>query len=138
MPKSVKLISQIKEVCQITKADWVVIIERKGETWGIQIVQGLNKQGQVSLQRYLNTPIVNAWVSGALLSGRGRWRKFSEKAFYLGCERLYLFPTQSTDSALIVGTDELDKNGQAFWRILASFINGPQIEKPQNSVPEQT
>ena len=138
MPKSLTIISQLKEVCQITKADWVVIIERKDETWGIQIVQGLNKQGQASLQRYLNTPAINAWVSGAILSGRGRWRKFLEKAFHMDCDRLYLFPTQSTDSALIVGTDELDKDGQVFWRILASLINAAQSDAPQISASEQT
>jgi GAF domain-containing protein len=138
MPKPLNLISQIKEVCQITRAEWAVIIGRIDETWGIQIVQGLNKQGQVSLQRYLNTPTVNAWVSGAILSGRGRWRKFSETAFIMDCERLYLFPTQSTDSAMIVGADELDKNGQAFWRILASFINGPQLDAPQIPASEPT
>jgi GAF domain-containing protein len=138
MPKSANLISQIKEVCQITRADWVVIIGRSDENWSIQIAQGLNRHDQLNLVKYLNTSEVNAWVSGALLSGRGRWRKNSEKAFSFGCERLYLFPTQSTDTALIVGTDELDKNGQIFWRILASFINGPQIEVPQNAISEQT
>jgi GAF domain-containing protein len=138
MPKSANLISQIKEVCQITRADWVVIIGRSDENWSIQIAQGLNRHDQLNLVKYLNTSEANAWVSGALLSGRGRWRKNSEKVFSFGSERLYLFPTQSTDTALIVGTDELDKNGQIFWRILASFINGPQIEIPQNAISEQT
>src|SRR5271157_164128 len=137
MPKSLNLISQIKELCLITKADWVVIIVRKKETWEIQIVQGLNKQGQSILRNYLNDPVINAWVSGALLSGRGRWRKFSEKAFHLDCERLYLFPSQSIDIALIVGTDELDKTGQTFWRIFAGLINGLQLITPPFSTDLQ-
>ncbi|MDR3577087.1 MAG: GAF domain-containing protein [Anaerolineaceae bacterium] len=39
---------------------------------------------------------------------------------------------------MIVGADELDKNSQAFWRILASLISGQQADLPKSTVLEPT
>lgn len=78
---------------------------------------------------FIVDPRTATWLGGAFSSGRARDRQTGPRAAAIGVLRVYVFPNLQTRSALLVGSDGLDRHGESLFRILS-------IEPPLSALPD--
>ena len=121
--ENIQLTEQLIETCKISKARWVTWIHRSPSGWHFGARHGLNKTRQAVLERFIRQLPTATWLAGTFSSGRMRSRQTGQTADSLGCRRLYVFPNVQAHSALLVGADQLEKQSESFFKILA--MNAP-------------
>lgn len=113
------MFSQLKESSKLLGARWTAWLVHSHGEWGFTLQYGLNKARKSALMEFLGQPKTSAWLAGAFSSGRVRTGNFGRFSPDVGCQRLYIFPNPQAHSSLLVGADELTRESQAFFRILA-------------------
>ena len=61
-------------------------------------------------------------VSGAVSFGRNRWRKAAACLAALNSERIYLFPAEDVQAAILVGASSLERETSGFWHVFTLGI----------------
>lgn len=131
------MITQLKEANRLGGAKWSAILERCGERWELYACPGLLRNQQASLRGFLQNPEVMIWISGAISFGRHRWRTLPPDLCQQNGERLYLFPTHGVQAAVLVCTNELDRDGSSFWRILTLGISALMKERSEGKLAKE-
>jgi two-component system, NtrC family, sensor kinase len=112
------------ETCKITAAHWAVYLCHSEGTWNFTYQYAIRKHQKSALVEYLQNPKVNSWLSGAMSNHRVRSRDVGDWAARIGCQRLITIPVNASSAVLIVGIDQLDKNMEGVWRVVAlNFTN---------------
>jgi signal transduction histidine kinase len=109
--------NQLKEACKLTGVRWAVWLAPLGDQWDFSSRQSLTKTRQSALAHLVTLNDISSWLAGALSSGYMRWKKNSTSA--LDCLRLYLFPNPEQHMLLVVGADQLDKQSESVFKIIA-------------------
>lgn len=122
--KSKNISLQLRETCKLTGARWAAWLNRTESGWSYGARHGLSKPRQAELDALLQEPKTAAWLAGTFGSGRVRSRQTGRASIDVGCRRLYVFPNLEGRSALLVGADELNKIGEAFFRVLSAYVPG--------------
>jgi signal transduction histidine kinase len=113
--------AQLKQTCRITGAQWAVWLERTDEGWNFSTHYALNKNRAAALKAFLDQPKMVSWLSGALSGGRMRSKSAASfpSGVLLDCQHLYVFPNTETQSAILVGADQLSDLPRGFFRVLS-------------------
>jgi signal transduction histidine kinase len=119
--------SQLKEACKLTGARWAVWLMHIHDEWDFSSRHGLTKIRQAALAQLVGSNQIQSWLAGALSSGYMRWKKVN--TIDLDCQRLYLFPNQEQHKLLMVGGDQLDKQSESIFKILALYPPQSQSEE---------
>lgn len=119
---------QLKEACKSAGARWAVWLHRDPEGWNFTHAYGLTKARQPAVTAFILDPKTATWLGGAFSSGRARDRQTGSRAPQIGVQRVYVFPNIITHSALLVGSDGLDRYGESLFRILALQAPQPQAD----------
>lgn len=120
---------QLQETCQLTGSNWAVWLERD-ETWIIRAKCHINKDKCIKLLNYLNNPSITDWINSAITENRNRTKRIQTE-IGLNSKRIYIFPDQITQRAIIVGATDLTTIAQRFWRVVVYgdyshfFLNRP-------------
>ncbi len=117
--KSQIITRQLKDTCKLTNAQWAGWIERVGSKWFFRYHHGLSKSRLQALQSMVGDADVSTRISGGLTTGRTRSYKTRQWETALGCQNIYIFPDQNSQSVLLIGADALEKKSQSFFRVLA-------------------
>lgn len=130
---------QLDRTIKLTGARWAVWVKIIDSEWAVLLEAGLSKIRSREVNTHLWLPGNKAWIAGALSSGRVRSRQLHKTAIPLGCDRIYLFPNSETQTAIIVGGDQLSKESQGFFKILALIdpsnqLNGAGTELDENLI----
>jgi signal transduction histidine kinase len=121
MPKSLMDL-QLKETSQLTGAYWATWLEHTND-WEVLASYKINVQQRAVLLKYIQQPPLKAWLNKTLTGKRGRSRLSSQETGMPG-NKLYVFPDQVTQRAILVGVDELSDAAQRFWRVVALGNSG--------------
>jgi signal transduction histidine kinase len=113
------LTEQIKQTCKLTGARWAAWVKRVGDAWKFPVQVGLNRGRRSALDAFLSEPATAAWLAGGLSSGRTRFRNTGLLGEEISCERVFSFGNPQTRSLILVGADDLSREAQAYFRILA-------------------
>lgn len=119
---------QLKETSQLTGAIWSVWLECTAD-WELLASYKLNARQRTLLMGLLAQPTVRGWLNGALTGKRSRSRTLTAEDD-LACGKLYVFPDQMTQRAILVGADELSEPAQRFWRVVAAGNSGSSLLSP--------
>jgi GAF domain-containing protein len=130
---------QLERTIKLAGARWAVWLKIIDSEWAILFQAGMNKMRHKEIKDHLWLPGNKAWIAGALSSGRVRSRQLHKMPAPLGCDRIYLFPNSETQTAIVVGGDELTKESQEFFKILALIdpstkLNGAITEFDENLI----
>lgn len=131
MPNETDIEPKLKEVVQLTEADWAVLAERVGGVWLLRSSHRLNKGAQNELMGILAMPSIDAWLSGAVTVGHTRSTSIPSSK-KLGQGRFYAFPITGAPKVLLVGAEEQTTTAQRIWKLTASLLAGvTQSPSPQ-------
>lgn len=119
---------QLKEGCKFSHAIWAAWLEPVGGNWEIQSQARMTRIRREWLKSLIEEKSVIVWLAGAVSSGRRRFREIGRQAHLAGCKRLFIFPGAGKRQLLLVGTDLMDQNSEAFWRVIA--LNPPEYFDP--------
>lgn len=111
----------LKEACKLSGARWALWLDNEASGWDFGPRQGLNKARLSAVGDLLASPVITAWMAGALSSGYVRWTKVENQK--LACQRIYLFPNPENHLILMVGIDKLEKNGENIFKIISRFFS---------------
>ena len=128
--------NQLAEACKLSGAAWAAWLEPGPGGWKIACVTGLRKKQIATLLARINHEKTIAWLSGALNSGRIRWRETDPVEDGLDCKRILLFPNQSARKLLLVGVFTLDKMVEKIFR-LAAITPPPELGEKQAVSPSK-
>ena len=126
--------TQLKDAAQLSQATWAVLAERVGGTWLLRSVYHLTKPAQNELMGMLATPVVDAWLCGALSGGYSRFTSTPDDS-KLNTTRIYAFPVGGTSQSILVGADEMSTDGQKIWKLISSLISGRLVAPSQPFLP---
>jgi putative methionine-R-sulfoxide reductase with GAF domain len=121
MPKSL-LDLQLKETNQLTGAYWATWLERTND-WEVLASYETNLQQRAVLLMCIQQPPLKTWLNKALTVKRDRFRLSSPETGMPG-NKIYVFPDQATQRAILVGADGLSVAAQRFWRVIALGNSG--------------
>jgi len=110
---------QLKQTCKLTGARWAVWLRQVGDDWEPGPQYGLTRTRLALLTDSIRQPQVLAWLVGAFHSGRIRFRACGELYPGLDCQRIFIIPNEGQSAVILVGADDLNKEAQAFFKILA-------------------
>ncbi len=127
--------TQLKDAAQLSQATWAVLAERVGGTWLLRSVYHLTKPAQNELMGMLATPVVDAWLCGALSGGYSRFTSTPDDS-KLNTTRIYAFPVGGTSQSILVGADEMSTDGQKIWKLISSLISGRLVAPSQPFLPD--
>lgn len=137
MDKLSVLISQLQQTCKLTGARWAAWLKFTDDGWDLGLQNGLSKTRRSALIKFINQPQTANWLAGALNSGRIRSRKADQFASTLGCERTYLFSNSQAQSVILVGANQLSRESQGFFRVVAQSDSFEQVS-PEFPLFEQS
>lgn len=106
----------LKEASHLTNAAWAALVEREAGKWRVATHYKLSKKLRAAIVKFLSSPEVDSWLSGALSGGQSRSVSLSESN-RLDAERLYAFPLRGVPQAVLVGAGQLDTIAQRIWRL---------------------
>lgn len=124
------LIEQLKQTCKLSGARWVVWLRHTNHEWDFMLQHALTRPRQAALAELIAQSDAAAWLAGSFSSGRTRSRNCGEYSDALGCERMFVFANPKFQSAILVGADQLSKEAQGFYRVLALQNPEPAQEIP--------
>ncbi|MBI3151767.1 MAG: GAF domain-containing protein [Chloroflexi bacterium] len=127
--------SQLKDAAQLSEAVWAVLAERIGGMWQLRSSYRLNKAAQNELIGIMATPMVDAWLCGALSGGYSRFTS-TPAGGKLNTARVYVFPVSGTSQCVIVGADEQTPTAQRIWKLTASLLSGHSASPSQPFLPD--
>lgn len=113
----------LNETCKVTEARWAVYLQYSDGYWNFPYQCAIRKNQKTALIEYLRNSKVNTWLSGAMSNHRVRSRDVGEWAARLGCSRLVTIPINVASAILVVGVDQLSKNLEGVWRVVAMSFN---------------
>jgi len=119
MDKLSVLNHQLQQTCKLTGARWAAWLKFTDDGWDFGLQNGLSKARRSALVKFIHQPQAANWLAGSLSSGRIRSRKTDQFAGSLGCERTYLFSNSQAQSAILVGANQLSRESQGFFRVIA-------------------
>jgi len=120
---------QLWEISQLTGVHWSAWITFTGKNWIVRFEFQLHKSRK-QLQKYLNSPVIEKWLSAALADQRLHNRGLTPDANLPG-KRLYLFPMQDEHNAVLVGADTLSLQSRRIWRLVTNAFAGLMISEDQ-------
>jgi signal transduction histidine kinase len=125
---------QLKQSCKYSNARWAVWLEPIGSTWELHSQSGLSRARLQWLQSFIQEKKTIVWLAGAFSSRRRRTKDLGETKLHSGCKYLVLFPASSKRQLLLVGTDNLGNNFDAFWRVIA--LEPPESARAKQHLPD--
>ncbi len=127
--------TQLKDAAQLSGAVWAVLAERVGGAWLLRSVHRLGKSAQNELMNIMATPVVDAWLCGALSGGYSRYTSTPQES-KLNTTRIYAFPISGTSQSIIVGADDQSVDAQRIWKLTASLLSGRSTSPSQPFLPD--
>jgi signal transduction histidine kinase len=125
---------QLKETSQLTGAYWATWLEHPND-WEVLASYKINLQQRIDLLGYLQKHPIRTWSNKTLIGKRDRTRLGSQVTGMPG-NKIYVFPDQVTQRAILVGADKLSDAAQRFWMVIAlgnsasSFFDLPTAPIP--------
>ncbi len=108
---------QLSETCRLTGANWAAWLTRPNE-WEFLAVCKLTEKQRAAAMKYLGQNALAGWLNETLVSKRSRSRALPQTAGLPG-GRLFVFPHQAAQGVILVGAQELSRQAQDFWRVVA-------------------
>lgn len=128
MRKSSETSNQLKEICRLTGVVWAAWLIREDSNWVLVASNGLARREQTRLHDVLKDSVIQAWISGAVVTGRSRWKRMKEDQVVRHVTRVYLFPKMAGERVLLIGFQEDMDSSQRLADIKA--ITGLMPEVP--------
>lgn len=135
MQSDTSIETQLKDATQLSEAGWAALAERVGGAWLLRAIYKLSKSAQNELMEMMASPVVDAWLCGALSGGYSRFTSTPDES-KLNTTRVYAFPVNGTSQSILVGADELSATGQKVWKLTASLLSGRFAAPSQAFLPD--
>ena len=116
------LVKQLQEACKISGSRWGIWLKLVKKGWEFHYSHGISKSRQVILAKFIKSRKNATWLAGALSSGHIRSTQTATSADALGCQRIYVFPSNQSRWVLLVGTNKLDRVCEGLFRVLSMQI----------------
>jgi signal transduction histidine kinase len=125
MIKNVEI--HLREACQLTGSNWVVIADREKDRWFVGIAHSLPKSKYNGLAKFLAQPEIYAWLKGALQGNDIRSVSLPENS-KLDATRLYCFPMIELSQVLLVGANHQNATERSVWELVAGLMQSQLSE----------
>jgi len=122
------LVKQLQEACKISGSRWGIWLKLVKKGWEFRLSHGISKSRQAILAQFIKSRKNATWLAGALSNGRIRSTQTAISADALGCQRIYVFPSNQSRWVLLVGTNKLDRVCEGLFRVLSLQIPSSEAD----------
>jgi signal transduction histidine kinase len=113
--------NHLKDACQLTGANWVVIADREKGQWSVSVAHSLQKSKQTGLAKFLAQEEIGAWLESTLQGADIRSVPVPESA-RLEAARLYGFPMNELSQVILVGANHQSATERHIWELVAGLM----------------
>ena len=120
------LADQLSLACKHSGAKWAVYVYQSMVSWRLLVEHGISKGRRKALLQLLESEQFGQWLESTLLGGKVAVKAVETKKTTWRCQQLFALPARNVPGILLVGADELESEGLAYFSLLAHDL--PHIE----------
>ena len=113
--------NHLRDACQLTGANWVVIADREKGRWFVSTAHSLPKSKYTGLTKFLAQEDINAWLESAFQGNDIRSVSLPEGS-KLEAERLYGFAMGKLSQVILVGANHQNATERRIWELVAGLM----------------
>ena len=113
--------NHLRDACQLTGANWVVIADREKGRWFVSTAHSLPKSKYTGLTKFLAQEDINVWLESAFQGNDIRSVSLPEGS-KLEAGRLYGFAMSDLSQVILVGANHQNATERRIWELVAGLM----------------